>query len=376
MSDQKLYELLRGERDTSIPFEKAAAHFLKLKVASGGVPAYHVDLLKQAEEEGWKKEVANAQHSGFLSGIRSTVSGDVAQYAKHKRTAGERAGTQAGTLGGAVLGGLAGGKGNRTLSAALGAVLGRGAGKAVGQSVDAKKIKSIYSPKTKAASTSATPYGVNAMEAPAADEYLEPPVAEGEEAAPDADAVESFLQAQQEANESEFFRQQAAEATEAAQTAEQRAQMAEDQLQQMSAEHEQMTVQTQQATEMASQQAQGAQQETAMAQEESLAAKQQAMQMRQSITAYRQQLMDILSQDPTQGVAPPQVPVAPEAGGPQMEAPPEEAGAPQEAGPQAGPPMEAPQPPPMAGPPQGGGPAAMAPPPGAPKPPAPAAAAK
>jgi len=374
MSDQKLYELLRGERDTSIPFEKAAAHFLNLKVASGGVPAYHVDLLKQAEEEGWKKDIDSAKRSGFISGIRSTVSGDVAQYAKHQRTAGERVGKEVGTLGGAVLGGLAGGKGNRTLSAALGAVLGRGAGKAVGQSVDANKIKSVYAPKTKAAATSATPYGVNAMDAPAADEYLEPPMAEGEEAAPDEDAVDSFLQAQQAANEAEFFRQQAAEATEAAQTAEQRAQMAEDQLQQMSAEHEQMTAQTQQATEMANQQAQGAQQETAMAQEESLAAKQQAMQIRQSITAYRQQLMDILSQDPTQGITPPQVPVAPEAGGPQMEAPPQEAGP--QADPQAGPLMGAPPPPPPAGPVQGGDPAAMAPPAGAPKPPAPAPAAK
>lgn len=135
--------------------------------------------------------------------------------------------------------------------------------------------------------------------------------------------MDNFLQAQQEANEAEFFKQQADEAQTNAQMQEERANMLEQQLQttqqtaQMQQQDSAMKEQaTQQQTAMAQQQAQQAQSEAVMARDESLTAQQANIALRQAVTSYRQQLMDLLSQDPTQQVAPP---AAPQAAPPEMQ---------------------------------------------------------
>jgi len=135
--------------------------------------------------------------------------------------------------------------------------------------------------------------------------------------------LQEFLQAQQQANEAEFFRQQAEEASAQAQQLQEQTQMLQQQNQQLQQQSQQVQQEGAQQAEMATQQAQQAQQESQMAQQdavtardESLNAQQQNIALRQAITQYRQQLMDLLAQDPTMAAGPPQVPQGPPPGPP------------------------------------------------------------
>jgi hypothetical protein len=164
----------------------------------------------------------------------------------------------------------------------------------------------------------------------------------GGEGTMDPSVLEEFMQARQQVNEAEFFRQQAAEAAVQAQQLQEQAETLQQQNQQLQQQSQQLQQQSQQVqqegaqqAEMATQQAQQAQQESQMAQQdavaardESLNAQQQNIALRQSITAYRQQLMDLLAQDPTMVAGPPQVPQGPPPGPPGPPAGPEAGAAP------------------------------------------------
>jgi hypothetical protein len=197
-----------------------------------------------------------------------------------------------------------------------------------------------------------TKYDMPTMDAPAEDAHLVDPKSG---VGPEADALEEFLQAQQEMNEAEFYKQRAQEAEEEAAAANESAQMANDQLQQMQGQTAASTQASNQAADQAGVQAQMAQQDAVAARDESLQAQQQNIALRQAISSFRQQLMDMVAQDPTQAVAPPAAPTGPMMGGAtgtQLE----QAQAPQGV-PPGGAPAEAAGPPP-------GGPPAMPPPAG------------
>lgn len=192
-------------------------------------------------------------------------------------------------------------------------------------------------------------------------EMLSVPIQEGRMNEPTPEVIEQFLQAQQEANELEFFRQKAEEAEMAAQAAEERAQMLEQQMMQTQEQQSQVEQEgamreemAHQQADMAGQQAQMAQQDAVQARDESLQAQQNNIALRQAVTNYRQALMDLLSQDPTQAVPPAPVPTgpppAPGPAGPPPgggAAPPEGEAPPAESGPQAG--GKPPGPPPPGG---------------------------
>lgn len=174
----------------------------------------------------------------------------------------------------------------------------------------------------------------------------------------------SFLDVQQQANESEFFRQMAEQAKSEADMAKQEAESAHQQLGMMQQQTQQQQMTTQQETAMAQQTAQQASQDAMMARSESMQAQQSQIALRAAVTNYRQALMDLLAQDPTQQVPPPmppQGPMPPGPGaapmGPPPGAPPPgaEAGAPG-APPMGGPPPGEPPGPPMGGPPEMGPP--------------------
>jgi hypothetical protein len=130
--------------------------------------------------------------------------------------------------------------------------------------------------------------------------------------------VDEFLSAQQEANELEFFRQQADEAQQVAADASERAEMAEQKVQELG-QQQQVEQQNQQVQQQAAQQgmvaaqqqAQIAQQDSVQARDESLSAQQANIALRQTITSYRQALMNLVAQDPTQQVPPAPVPQGP-----------------------------------------------------------------
>ena len=87
-----------------------------------------------------KEEVSKAVKRGYLSGIRSTVSGDMARRNAISRKRGERVGKTLGSLAGAAGGALMGGKKHRLAGAALGTVLGYTGGKAIGEETDARRM--------------------------------------------------------------------------------------------------------------------------------------------------------------------------------------------------------------------------------------------
>jgi hypothetical protein len=429
MSDQ-LYELLAGEEKTAgIPWVKAAEHFVMLKLASGAPLPEELDaiklaaamqpepepelekeaqdypshreqiaaLMRQRAREQLRGEVREAKKKGILSGLRSSVSQDITHASRVRRKRGENIGKVLGALGGAGAGILAAKKGkvDPLKASAIAGLLGYTTGKTVGGEIDRRRVKARYRPKK--ASIEKT----SAEKKPVDGESTEIPVQDGVGTSP----LDEFLSAQQEANELEFFRQQAEEAQAQAQDATERADMAEQQVQQVDQERqvEQQNMaaqqeQSQQQTMMAQQQSQMAQQDAVQARDESLAAQQANIALRQTITAYRQALMNLIAQDPTQQVPPAPVPQGPmpgmQEGGAPPGAPPAEAappeGAPAEGAPPAGgappeqaaaPPGPPPAPPAAAGPggmggAPGGAPPAMKPPGGAqggpPKPPSPA----
>lgn len=448
MSEEKLYQILSDDQPKGIPWEKAAAQFVKLKMASGGLIPEQIEelheLAKQAEPVTVsKEEIAQAMKKGILSGAAGSVRGDISRSANVRRTRGENISKNVGALAGALGGGaagkkLVGGPAGAIGGAAIGALLGHGAGKTVGQEIDRARIKS----RGKKSASIEKQSGLLQPDQPRAKdvipgrgpearaerdafreklragcpgqeknsdfdqektgearvrsmlmakkaallkraqeedeaipvEYLESmEQPEEEEALPPE--IEEFMQAQQEANEAEFFRQKAEEAEDRASQAEEQADMAAaaaDQAQQqadMTAQQSEMQAQaTQQQAEMAQQQSQMASQDAVNARNEALSAQQQNIQMRQAITSFRQQLMDLVAQDPTTMMPPPAVPQGPAPG---ME---EGAAGPP---PEAGPPPGAEMPPGAPGAPPGMPPGAEGamPPPGAemapPGPPAP-----
>ena len=139
MSDQTLYNLLAPSQ--KIPWDKAAEHFMVMKLASGGLLTEEVDLLKIAADVSVSQEdFDKAMQAGTLSGIRNTAAQEIAQHAKQRRTRGERIGKGVGTAAGIGAGLLAsrGGHtiGEKAFRTAVGAALGNVAGKTVGQEID------------------------------------------------------------------------------------------------------------------------------------------------------------------------------------------------------------------------------------------------
>jgi hypothetical protein len=139
MSEETLYNLLAPSQ--KIPWDKAAEHFMVMKLASGGLLTEEVDLLKIAADVSVSQEdFDKAMQAGTLSGIRNTAAQEIAQHAKQRRTRGERIGKGVGTAAGIGAGLLAsrGGHtiGEKAFRTAVGAALGNVAGKTVGQEID------------------------------------------------------------------------------------------------------------------------------------------------------------------------------------------------------------------------------------------------
>lgn len=154
MSDQALYDILTEDTPTEIPWEKAAAQFVKLKMASGGLLPEEIEELhevaKTAGVQATSDEIEKAQKSGLLSGARSAVSGDIRRAEDIRRKRGERIGKNVGSLAGALGGGLVGkklvgGPAGALGGAALGTVLGYGGGKMLGEEADRAKIRQRFS---------------------------------------------------------------------------------------------------------------------------------------------------------------------------------------------------------------------------------------
>lgn len=153
---QELYNLLKEGENREIPWHVAAEHLLKLKIASGGLLTEDIRELHEAamqiKEAGVqsepisKEELQQAVKSGYLSGVRSTVSGDMARRNAIARKRGERAGKTMGSLAGAAGGALVGGPKHRLTGAALGTLLGYTAGKGIGEEVDARRMRPNVKP--------------------------------------------------------------------------------------------------------------------------------------------------------------------------------------------------------------------------------------
>lgn len=145
---QELYNLLKEGESREIPWHIAAEHMLKLKIASGGLLPEEIDALRTekvkaaaiASEPITMDDLSKAVKSGYLSGVRNTVSGDMARSSSLRRKKGERVGKTLGSFAGAAGGALLGKK-NRLAGAALGSLLGYTGGKAVGEEVDARKMR-------------------------------------------------------------------------------------------------------------------------------------------------------------------------------------------------------------------------------------------
>jgi hypothetical protein len=154
MSEQALYDILTEDTPTEIPWEKAAAQFVKLKMASGGLLPEEIEELHEAAKtagvQATSDEIEKAQKSGLLSGARSAVSGDIRRAEDIRRKRGERIGKNVGSLAGALGGGLVGkklvgGPAGALGGAALGTVLGYGGGKMLGEEADRAKIRQRFS---------------------------------------------------------------------------------------------------------------------------------------------------------------------------------------------------------------------------------------
>ena len=142
-AEQHLYDVLRPSRDTSIPLDKAAEYFINVKLASGGLLATEVDLLKKVAEGGLSAEdLQDAQEKGLLQGVRASVAQHIQHGEKLRASKGERWGKALGTAAGAVTGLVAGKSGtaaDRAVRAGVGALAGHALGKATGQGVDAHR---------------------------------------------------------------------------------------------------------------------------------------------------------------------------------------------------------------------------------------------
>ena len=400
MRDEELYALLKGPEEQD--WFDGVAHFMKLKIASGGLLpgeaeeiAKHGEFLARTERvrghmtkeagvaEGpiTPEEIQKAVRAGTLSAIRGEVSGDIARANMMRRKRGERWSKALGTLGGMAAGGVAGHKmGKSVASTALGMLAGGAGGhtlgKTVGEEIDRKRLlkpkgaameKNSDFDKEAALTTLKqkikTAFSKRAQDEPALPIQAAPPQGLGGEGTMDPAALEEFLQMQQQANEAEFFKQQAEEAGAQAAQLHEHATMLTDQNQQLQQQTQQVQQESQmkdqaaaQQTQMASEQANMAQQDAMMARNESLGAQQQTLALRNAVTQYRQQLMDLLSQDPTQILGPPAVPQGPMPG-PQGAPPPGAMPGPEQGGPPGMPPeMAQGAPPPGAeqgGPPMG-----------------------
>ena len=138
MSEDTLYNLLSPP--SPIPWDKAAEHFMVMKLASGGLLTEEVDLLKIAADTTISQEdFDKALQTGTINGIRNTAAQEIAQHAKQRRTRGERIGKGVGTAAG-IGAGLLSSRGSyhqgKAFNTAVGAALGNVAGKTVGQEID------------------------------------------------------------------------------------------------------------------------------------------------------------------------------------------------------------------------------------------------
>ena len=144
MHEETLFNALSS--GNQIPWDKAAEHFMQMKMASGGLLVDEVDLLKEASAGNVAPEdIQRALDQGTISGIRSSVAQDITTHAKHQRSHGERLGKGVGTLAG-IGGGLLTSKGKghsigeKAFRAAVGMAVGHQTGKVVGQELDAHRL--------------------------------------------------------------------------------------------------------------------------------------------------------------------------------------------------------------------------------------------
>ncbi|CAB4131623.1 hypothetical protein UFOVP276_48 [uncultured Caudovirales phage] len=142
MSEDALFKAL--STSNQIPWDKAAEHFMYMKIASGGLYVDEIDQLKEAAAGLAPEDVQRALDQGTISGIRSSVSQDITNKAKHQRTHGERVGKGVGSIAG-LAGGVLAGRGGHTAGekafrAAVGLIGGHEAGKVIGQELDAHKL--------------------------------------------------------------------------------------------------------------------------------------------------------------------------------------------------------------------------------------------
>ena len=328
-----------------IPVEKAAAFLVVLKEASiEGELEREQDFDKLAVHL-TKEEMRDTIHGGLKSGIRSTVSGNIAHVSRANRTRRERLGKGLGTGAGALAGLLATrgrSPGMKALAAGVGAVLGRGAGKEVGRELDVRKIQKGLRPEKRAEMEKHTagtkvatvrelwkiaqggellsPGQAGAAASPEPAEFEELPAkSRAQQAAPRqgggqpaitpedlerANAMEQLALEQQadevgQINEAEHYRQVAEEASTAAGEMQEQLQQTQGQAEQATQQAQTAQMQADQATAQATQQAQVDAQEKQQLSTQMIGAQNLNMQMRQAVTAYRENLQQLALQDPT-----------------------------------------------------------------------------
>lgn len=335
-----------------IPWATAASFFQEIRevTKTAASPSYEMDA-----KERRALAIRNAKSQGVLSGIRSSVAGDVAHGSRIHRTRGERVGKGLGTGAGAVLGAIAarkGGAAGKAVGALTGALAGRGLGSIVGKESDLARLKKKFRPKKKTAEmdkyteksaavqrvrdllklaagaeplTDAEngPAGV----APTAGEVEPGALTQGKVPAvpqqkaggntPDTPEVrekqramemlEQEAQADQasEVNEADYYRQLAHEATQGLEEQGAQLQEAQGQAEQAGQQAQMAQAQADQAVQQSAAQAQQSamqnQQLSAQLEatgQEAMAGKEHIMQMRQSMQNYREQLQQIALEDP------------------------------------------------------------------------------
>lgn len=339
MSAEKLYGILSESTDSSIPWHKAAEHFLALKLASGGLLPAEVEKLEKAAKSPKKKEGEIEKQTcdktaGFMDLARQaakglgTFVGTHPKFSKYLGSAAIGAGTGAiaagpeNRLSGAVKGGLVGAAipgvaaGVRKWAPPL-----LGLDKAAMVRVIREFEKLAKGESIEQARTEEQEAAVPVSEQPMRDEVGAAHEAEPVPQIPQdlqPNPMNEILELIQKANESDFHKQRADQAAATAEQAAEQSKMLEEQVNQLS-QQQQAMMQQQAATEqehaqqaqVITQQTQASQQEAMTARDEALQAQQQALALRQSITSYRQQLMDMLSQDPTMVAGPPVAPTGP-----------------------------------------------------------------
>ena len=330
MKDNELFELLKGDSKREEDWVDGASQFIKLKTASLNKEALSSELLNRAAMS--QKELNDIKlNEAFTMVNKGGIGGDFPKHIKSTIRGHERELHFRNAIA----------KKNRNRISGLETDI---ANKIKDLHIIESQLKGgdlfskiIKHPATKAigAGTALVGAGLGIrhllrkkkLEKQAQEEGI--PIHEVEQIGegPDIPAIQEFMQSQQQANEAEFFRQLAEEASARADQFKEQAEEAQQQVMQIQQESQSKDMMADQA----SQQAAVSQQDAMMARDESLGAQQQNIAVRQAVTSYRQQLMDLLSQDPVQSAGPPEVPQGPMTG-PSIVNPGSEAAPPMEMG--------------------------------------------